>query len=168
MAELAAWCGFFGAWLLFAGPVYQAAFELRDQPVDRDAIASATAQTDTPPPVSAWWWLVPPIGYWLTRRRARSARTVVLHALDQSVLQQLVQFTDKAAGWLLIAAGAFLYGVQDTVSLSLLYRWPAPVMWVLVVLMPVLGASYTVFRRGRSQRVLGHSSTDARQVSSST
>lgn len=25
--ELIAWCGFLGAWLLFAGPIYQAALE---------------------------------------------------------------------------------------------------------------------------------------------
>jgi hypothetical protein len=31
--ELVAWCGFFGAWFLVAGPIYQAALEaVRDDP----------------------------------------------------------------------------------------------------------------------------------------
>jgi hypothetical protein len=29
MEQLVAWAGFFGAWLLFAGPLYQANLELR-------------------------------------------------------------------------------------------------------------------------------------------
>ncbi len=38
MHALIAWAGFLGAWLLFAGPIYQAARELTDQQLDRDEI----------------------------------------------------------------------------------------------------------------------------------
>jgi hypothetical protein len=46
--ELIAWCGFFGAWFLVAGPVYQAALELEEEGLERDTFA----------PRSPGWWVL--------------------------------------------------------------------------------------------------------------
>jgi hypothetical protein len=54
MDGVIAWCGFFGAWLLVAGPVYQAALELQEQDIERERLQEATAQVPAPDPVSAW------------------------------------------------------------------------------------------------------------------
>jgi hypothetical protein len=35
---LIAWCGFLGAWLLFAGPIFQAALELQEESREADRI----------------------------------------------------------------------------------------------------------------------------------
>jgi hypothetical protein len=64
------WCGYVGAWLLVAGPIYQAALELQEQDIERDRIQQVTAQVPAPAPVSAWWWLLPPVRYLLAQRRS--------------------------------------------------------------------------------------------------
>ena len=43
MEQFIAWCAFLGAWLLFAGPVLQAALELREQQLSREEFESANA-----------------------------------------------------------------------------------------------------------------------------
>jgi len=54
-----AWAGFAGAWLLVAGPIYQAAIELEAEEIERDAIRDAAQAVPGPPPNSRWWWLIP-------------------------------------------------------------------------------------------------------------
>ena len=49
--DVVAWSGFLGAWLLFAGPVYQAALELREQDAAHDVHATFAGFAQ-PPPVS--------------------------------------------------------------------------------------------------------------------
>ena len=54
MEALIAWCGFAGAWLLFGGPVYQAALELQEQDIERDRLAELGDQAQGPPPLPRW------------------------------------------------------------------------------------------------------------------
>ena len=73
MHELIAWCGFFGAWLLVAGPFHQAALELSDERYDEEQMEQL--RRDTPSHrVSRWWWLIPPVWYSKQRRRAQQHR----------------------------------------------------------------------------------------------
>ena len=74
MAVFIAWSGFLGAWLLVAGPIYQAAIELEEEDVEREVIAEASANVEAPPRVSPWWRLLPPVAYLLHRRRGRVHR----------------------------------------------------------------------------------------------
>ena len=60
MESLIAWSGFLGAWLLVAGPIYQAVIELEAEAFERDAVAAVSAMVEPPPRTSAWWWLLPP------------------------------------------------------------------------------------------------------------
>jgi hypothetical protein len=93
------WCGYVGAWLLVAGPIYQAALELQEQDVERERIQQVTAQVAAPAPVSAWWWLLPPVRYLLAQRRSRRWRQDMIAALSREDLETLVEFIDKARGW---------------------------------------------------------------------
>ena len=45
MHELILWSGFFGAWLLVAGPLYQAALELSEEDISRDDTAGVDHET---------------------------------------------------------------------------------------------------------------------------
>jgi hypothetical protein len=111
MHELIAWCGFLGAWLLFAGPIYQASLELRELEVQREDIEAATEGISQPPPVSAWWWLVPPVKYVFERRRNRAFRRDVMQALPPRELEGLITYLNKATGWLMVGAGGLLIAV---------------------------------------------------------
>ncbi|MGH7241467.1 MAG: hypothetical protein ACREGB_04175, partial [Candidatus Saccharimonadales bacterium] len=61
METFVLWLGFIGAWLLFAGPIYQAALELQDEDIEMDRIRAAGRKVEKPADVSVWWWLLPPI-----------------------------------------------------------------------------------------------------------
>jgi hypothetical protein len=63
MHLITAWCGFVGAWVLVAGPVYQGAIELGEVEVDREAIRSQADATGRPARISPWWWPLPPVAY---------------------------------------------------------------------------------------------------------
>ncbi len=149
-----AWCGFVGAWLLVAGPLYQAAVELADADLRREELMAAKQSVAPPPAVSAWWWLLPPVGFVLHRRRDRQLRSAVMRALDARQVEQLVDFHNKATGWFLVAAGASLIAVKETWELHEHADWSLALFWVVVVLMPVLAAAYTAVQMSRSKQIV--------------
>src|SRR5205807_1629039 len=106
--SLLGWVGALGAWLLFAGPIYQAALELDAEEVERDELAALATTVDQPARISSWWWLLPPVGYVLNLRRRRAYRKAAFDAMSPTLRRQFVTFADKAAGWALVAAGALL------------------------------------------------------------
>lgn len=129
--------GFLGAWLLVAGPLFQAAVELRDEQVDREAFTRATDATPTPQKVSPWWWLLPPVAYVKSRRRSSAHRDAVLAALEPEQRAQLVGFMNKAHGWLAVAGGAFLIALKETWELVHLVELPDWVFGVAVVALAI-------------------------------
>jgi hypothetical protein len=160
MSEVIAWSAFAGAWLLVAGPVYQAALELTAEEVERDAIDAAKNRVELPR-TSAWWWLLPPVGYLLSRRQHRAYRVSVMTSLTRTQLEQLVRFADKANGWIFIALGAFLVAIADTWQLREIYRWP---LWLYVLVMAVMlfaCAFNTAIRMKRSHDVLQQNDGEA-------
>jgi hypothetical protein len=100
MSHAMAWSGFLGAWLLVAGPIYQAAIELRDEEFRRSDLEEAAASVEPPPRVSAWWLLLPPVAYLLHRRRARMHGRAFMHALAPAQFEQLIHFRETASAWL--------------------------------------------------------------------
>ncbi len=72
------WFGFLGAWLLFAGPVFQASVELRAEDEARGRMQQLADGLPPPPPVSNWWWLLPPVRLVLSSRRSNDYRETVL------------------------------------------------------------------------------------------
>jgi len=149
-----AWCGFFGAWLLVAGPVSQAAQELSEIELERDRIAEAASKVSRPEPVSAWWWLLPPVKMWLERRRGDSQREAYIKAQRPEDLEALMTFFNKAQGWLMVGAGGTLIATKETWELHEVYEWPEWVFWGLVVVMLVGSLLFTVSRERRKRRIL--------------
>ncbi|WP_431279272.1 hypothetical protein [Leifsonia poae] len=148
------WVGFVGAWLLFAGPLYQAAIELQDEQLDRERFDAAMHDVGEPERVSNWWWLLPPVAYWKQRKVQTEYRMRVFEALGSEELHKTVRFLDKAKGWMIVAGGAFFIGVKETWELVEASEWPIWVFWVLVVLMPLIGIIYTVANVSRSNGVV--------------
>ncbi|GAA4354530.1 hypothetical protein [Angustibacter luteus] len=157
MEAFVAWCGFFGAWLLVAGPIYQAALELQEQDLERDRIHDVSQAVPKPPQVSVWWWLVPPVRYVLHHKQEERYRQAVLRALSAEDREAFVQFVNKATGWFLVAGGASLLALKETWELREHYEWPVAAFWVLAAVMAVLAASYTVGRIQRTERMLARS-----------
>lgn len=154
MEQLISWSGFLGAWLLVAGPLYQASVELEEEDFERDSFSQAAQTVAAPAPVSRWWWLIPPLGYLLHRQRARSYRELVIRAISRDQREQLVQFSAKATGWGFVAAGAFFIAVKETWELHELYQWPVALFWILIPAMVVLAALQTAVRQKRNRELL--------------
>jgi hypothetical protein len=150
MEHLIAWAGFLGAWLLVAGPVYQAAIELQEEEVDRESLAQVKSSVPEPEPLPAWWWLLPPVAFLKQRRLSTDYREAVVAAMPDHVIAQFVHFQDKALGWLMVAAGAFLISVKETWELAELQEWSHGVFWAVLVVMLVLALGFTVYRLHRS------------------
>jgi hypothetical protein len=144
MEYVIAVCGFIGGWLLVAGPVWQAAIELREEEVDREAIEAVRSSAPPPPKVSAWWWLLPPVAYFLQARRQRAARQAFQDALPPEALKQTISFLNKANGWVVVALGGFLLAVKETWELIDDLGWPQWVFWVLIVVMPIIAIGNAV------------------------
>jgi hypothetical protein len=152
--SLIAWCGFAGAWLLFGGPVYQAALELQEQDIERDRMAELGEMVEGPPPVSRWWWLLPPVWYALERRRRKRWRNAVLAAMAPSELAALVNYVDKATAWLFVGLGGLLIATKETWELVEHYEWPVYVFWIVVAAMLVIASANANLRLARSRSVL--------------
>jgi hypothetical protein len=162
MSSFIAWSAAAGAWLLVAGPVYQAALELSAEEVEREAIAAAKDKVELPR-TSAWWWLLPPVGYLLSRRQHRGYRQSVMTSLTRSQLEQLVRFADKANAWIFIALGAFLVAIAETWQLREIYRWPLWAYAAVVAVMLFACAFNTALRMKRSHDILNDTEDAAGQ-----
>ena len=147
--------GALGAWLLVAGPLFQAALELREQEIDREAIEAVTSTVQAPPPISPWWWLLPPVAYVKQRRQSQLHRQAVMDALGPRELEQTLSFMNKASGWMIVAGGAFLIAIKETFEVVELFELPIAVFWVLVVVAPVLCVGNAAIRMARSAKALG-------------
>ena len=131
------WCGFFGAWLLVAGPLYQGALELIEQEIDREGFAATIADLAPRSLPSAWWWVLPPVMLVLRQRRSEAYRREMLTRFTPEQRVQFTGYVQKATGWFVVAAGASLLAVKETWELTEHLEWPA---WVFVVLLIVMFA----------------------------
>lgn len=154
MEQLVALSGFIGAWFLVAGPVHQAAIELRAEEVDRSAFAAATESAPHGRPVSPWWWLLPPVAIFLARRRSRQHRAAMLSRLQPAQTEQLVSFMNKANGWLTVATGAALIAVKETAELLDALEWGEGNLIPVVLGMLVLSLGFAVYRLLATGRLL--------------
>ena len=148
------WAAFAGAWLLVAGPLFQAAVELRDEDLDRESFEQV--KTDVPPQerISGWWWLLPPVAYVKNRRRNDRYQKAMMAALPAEARKQFVGFMHKATGWFTVAAGAFLIALKETFELVELYELPIAVYWVAVVVLSIVAISNTAIRMSRGDSII--------------
>jgi hypothetical protein len=138
MEYVIAVCGFIGGWLLVAGPVWQAAIELREEEIDQEAIEAVKSSIDKPEPISLWWWLLPPVAYVKQLGRRRRYNESFNAALAPEQLAQTVSFFNKANGWIVVALGGFLLATKETWELVADLHWPVWAFWILLVAMPII------------------------------
>ena len=124
MPHVIAWCGFLGAWLLFAGPLDQAVREVEEQEFEGETLEQAKARVGEPPPVSNWWLVLPPVWWFLRRRRESIYRHLVGEAMADEDLLAFLTIKDVLSAWLYVAAGASLIAVKETWELHETYEWP--------------------------------------------
>lgn len=154
MEALIPWLGFVGAWLLFAGPVHQAAVELHEEGFDEAehrSLEARAARVAPPERVSAWWWLLPPVAYLLSVRRSRAWRAQLFGSLTVDERQRFISFQNKAAGWLVVAAGALLIALKETAEVIEHEAWPGWSFAPLIIVPFALGLGFTVSRMRRTQ-----------------
>ena len=147
-------CGFVGGWLLVAGPIYQAALELRNEELDRDGFGSTLSTVPEPPKVSSWWWLIPPVAYLKQRRRNGARRDAMMAALKPHQREQLVNFMNKATGWMIVGVGAFFIAIKETWELIEHLHWHPALFWILIVVMPLLAFGNVAVQSSRTRGVL--------------
>ena len=142
------WCGTIGAWLLVAGPLYQGALELSDVvddfPVDDESEAT--------PGVSAWWWLLPPAAVgmmWIRERRLRRLWESEWSGVERVAF---LQFADRAVGWLVVSAGAFLLALEVTWYLAVQSGLSTLTFWLLIVLLTAASVVATAVAISRHQQ----------------
>jgi hypothetical protein len=153
MEQFILWCAFLGAWLLFAGPILQAALELREQELSREEFEAANALVEREPPVSAWWWLLPPVYYWLNHRRSDRMNKAMMKLLTPQQMSGLIDYVNKATGWLFVGVGGLLIAIKETWLLSEHNDWPLAAYWTLVVFMIVVSVGNAVARIAWRRRV---------------
>ncbi|MEP9384008.1 hypothetical protein [Nocardioides sp. KR10-350] len=154
MHELILWCGFAGAWLLVAGPVYQAVLELRDEDIERDRIAAVAAEVGRPEPVSPWWWLIPPAAYFISKSRSDRMRREMVARLSDEDFEAFLGFVNKAAAWLMVGCGGFLIAAKETWELVEGMEWETWLFWVLLVVMAGVSVGHAAARSGREQQMV--------------
>lgn len=140
------WCGFIGAWLLFAGPILQAALELKEEDIQRARLHTAKQQVQIPRNVSNWWWLLPPVKFFLEQRQSRKFHAEYFKILAPEDLESLISFVNKARGWLLVASGALLIAIKETYELGEELEWPHWVFWTIIVVF-ILGSLLNTVRQ---------------------
>ncbi|WP_345751102.1 hypothetical protein [Microbacterium rhizophilus] len=148
--------GFIGAWLLFAGPVYQAAIELREEGFDQDdqeEMRGRVAALGRPPHISAWWWLLPPVAFVLNRRRTSEWRMAMLAQMAPTQRERFQSFQNKATGWLTVAMGALCIAAKETGELVHHFEWSAWTLIPLLVAPFLMAVGYTVSRISRERRM---------------
>jgi len=154
MEYLIAWCGFLGAWLLVAGPLYQAALELRAEDIEIERIKSVKDSITLPPAISVWWWLLPPFKISLERKRSRLYRRIYIKALTTEDASALVSFISKATAWMFVATGGLLIAIKETYELIHILEIPIALFWIAIIIMPAFCIGNIIIRTARSKKLL--------------
>jgi hypothetical protein len=150
LEALIRWLAFIGAWLLFAGPIYQAALELQEEDIEIDRIRAAGATVQKPPKASMWWWVFPPAKIYLESRRRKDFERRVMGALSLEDFEAMVSFRNKSNGWLYVALGGFCIACKETYELMHANEWSNAVFFVLIGVMLVVSIGHLVIRVKRT------------------
>ncbi|MFJ6699970.1 hypothetical protein ACIQM4_28485 [Streptomyces sp. NPDC091272] len=159
MDMIAAWCGFVGAWVLVAGPVYQGTVEMSGVTRVRSAVRTQAQDVAHPERVSPWWWLLPPVAYVMTHRKESAWQQQVMASLTPEQRTEFLALSNKGAGWFMVGSGAMLIGFKEAVELVEILHWPPPTALALVLLAAGAALGYTVYRVHLTQQTLHVSET---------
>lgn len=142
-----------GCWLLFAGAIFQAALELKDQDIKRDRIMTARRQVSVSRHVSQWWWFLPPIKLVLEKRQTRKWRREHFKLLARADRNALLDFTHRAKGWLIVSGGAFLAAVVATRTFGIHLQWNGGVIFMLALFLTCLSLLNTILHMRADTRL---------------
>ena len=152
MHELILWAGFLGAWLLVAGPVYQASLELAEEEFEQESYHETMSSVGRPARVSPWWWLVPPVHLYLSNRTKDAWWREFLTAMDDEQYGQFQRYRNKASGWIIVGAGGLLIAAKETWELVEGNEWPTWLFWVLLVVALLGALGHAVLRTRQDAR----------------
>ena len=152
MHDLILWAGFVGAWLLVAGPIWQAVVELRDETFEREKYTAAMEVIPPRERVSPWWWLLPPLHFLLNQRSKGRWQDQIMAALPDEDYEALNSFMAKVRGWMLVGGGGLLIATKETYELVEGHEWPIGIFWVLIVVMVMAAASQAALQSARDDR----------------
>ena len=147
------WAGFIGAWLLVAGPLYQAAVELVEDAIQAEDIRESAHGAPPVDEVSLWWWLLPPVYYVKRRNASKRQRDAMMRMMTPEQRTRALILVNKAGGWLTVAAGAFLIALKETGELAELNHWPA-LVYVVIILVLAVASVWNAVERIRHGRAL--------------
>jgi len=147
-------CGFAGSWLLVAGPIYQAALELKDESFEREHLHELHATLPPPDHSSTWWWLLPPVKLALERSYSKRYRRQFFGALSNEDAEAMLAFMNKATGWLFVAGGGLLLALNETYDIVEHFQWASWLFWVIAVGVALLCFANTASRMSRSEQII--------------
>lgn len=153
METFMAWLVFLGAWLLFAGPIYQAVLELRDEDIEIDRIRAAKASVQKPENVSAWWWILPPLKIYKEFASRRAYQWRYVKTLTREDLESVVSFQSKAFAWSLVAVGGFFVACDETYNVVQQEGWSNLVLLLMIIGMLVLSILNLILQTSRAKAV---------------
>lgn len=153
MQTLVVWIEFIGSWLLFAGPIYQAALELQDEDIELRRLMAAQSKIPKPTYASVWWWFFPPVKIYLDSTSRRDYRTNYIKSLSEQDIQALVSFKSKATAWLYVALGGYCLTIRATYELCHYYRWGNLGLLLLILFMTSLSVLTLIWNLGRAKSI---------------
>lgn len=161
------WVGFAGAWLLFAGPIYQAALELQDEDIEVQQVANirelqdkdiedrriyiASARVQKPKGTSLWWWLLPPVKLYQEFKRRADYQRRFMEALSQEDIEAIVSYRSKANAWLFVSVGGFCIACKETYELASHEGWSILGLLFIIVGMLILSILHLVTQMKRAR-----------------
>lgn len=147
-------CGFIGAWLLVAGPLFQASIELREEDLEVERIKEARHNLQDIPKISIWWWILPPVKVYLERKQNQERRIAFIDALTPEDAKALHSYMSKAVAWVYVSAGAFFLAVTETYNLDHELDLPLPIFWIAIAVMPILCIGNVILQTKRGMHLL--------------
>jgi hypothetical protein len=138
MHEAVFWVGFIGAWLLFVGPVYQSALELREEEEARTSMQKALENAPPPERFSPWWWLLPPVAIVMLFRRRGQYMGIIDTLMSEEDRRSIGHYKAVARGWWYVGAGAWFIFLKEAWELAEHHEWTLTTYWVTVVLMTMV------------------------------
>ena len=135
MHEGVYWVGFIGAWLLFVGPVYQSALELREE---EDARVSMQKVLESAPPPEPRLTVVVAASAGRDRHALPAPRSVRgdhrrTHVAGGSRVDRALQ--GRRRGWWYVGAGAWFIFLKEAWELAEHREWTVRGYWLTVVFM---------------------------------
>ena len=154
MEALVLWLGFLGAWLLFAGSIYQAALELQDEDIEIDRIRAAGARVEPARKTSVWLWLLPPLKVYLERRHKKEYQRRFIDALSHEDLEAIVSFRSKTSAWLFVAVGGICIACKESYELGEHYSWSTLQLIGAVITLLLLSILYLISSLIRAKKIV--------------